>query len=393
MTRIRCRAALVTFLTVAAFIPDSPAQLFGQRERRGETSVVPRPDEIAAAAQLLQQGRDLEAQGQGAKAMDVFRDVVRRYAGTDSAPKALFSMAKLQEATKPQDAFKTYQKLVADYPKSPDFAAAIEAQYRIAAGFLDGERVKFLGMPTLPSMAKAQEMFEQVIKNAPFTQWAPLAQFGMGQALEKQGKKEEAIAAYQLVVDKYPSSDVADDALYQIGYVYQSVSKTGEYDQSATEKAQDAFQDFAIRYPESEKLTQANENIGELETRQTESSLAIAKFYEKRKNYRAAAIYYRLATDENPESKEGKEAKVRLADLQKRIGKEAIELPEAPPAGEPAIASRPKTPAKVDVKSRPDYVGPPAPKVFVRTAGPKPQPRTSLDDVQPSEIPEPPLPQ
>ncbi len=385
------RSALCIVFVVAVLIHQhADAQLFGKKEKPPQVAT---PEQSAAAASLFAEGEASERQGNPTRALATYREIANRYPGTASTPRALFRMAKIQETDKPQDAFKTYQKLIDNYPQSPDFTAAIEAQYKIASLFLDGRRVRLLGLPTLPSMAKAQEMFEQVLKNAPFTQWAPLAQFGLGQALEKQGKQQEAIAAYQLVVDKYPSSDVADDALYQIGYVYQSVSKGGEYDQSATEKAQDAFQDFAIRYPESEKIAQATENLSSLETKQTQSSLSIGKFYEKRRNPRAAAVYYRLAIDEAPDSAEGQEAARRLAELEKKVGREMIEIPDAPSPDLPAIASRPKTPAKTNVKARPDYVGPPAPRVAVQGAAPRPQPRTSLDDVQPSEIPEPPLPQ
>ncbi len=391
MTHSTGRIALWILLLTAACIPTAAnAQLFGKRE---ETPRIATPEQSTAAESLLKQGESLERAGNPSRALASYKEIANRYPGTASAPRALFRMAKMQEVDRPQDAFKIYQKLIENYPQSPDFAAAIESQYKIAALFLDGRKVRLLGFPMLPSMAKAEEMFEQVLKNAPFTQWAPLAQFGLGQALEKQGKHQEAIAAYQLVVDKFPASDVADDALYQIGYVYQSVSKGGEYDQSATEKAQDAFQDFAIRYPESEKITQAAENISSLETKQTQSSLSIGKFYEKTRNPRAAAIYYRLAIDEAPQSAEGQEAAKRLAQLEAKLGREKIEIPEPPASDLPAIASRPKTPAKTNVKDRPDYVGPPAPKVAAQGPPPKPQPRASLDDVQPSEIPEPPLPQ
>ena len=40
-------------------------------------------------------------------------------------------------------------------------------------------------------------MFEGIVKNAPFSKLAPLAQFNVGQALEKQGEYPKAIDAYQ----------------------------------------------------------------------------------------------------------------------------------------------------------------------------------------------------
>ena len=46
-------------------------------------------------------------------------------------------------------------------------------------------------------------------------------------ALEKQGEYPKAIEAYQLVVAKYPGDAIADDALYQVGYVRLRQSREG----------------------------------------------------------------------------------------------------------------------------------------------------------------------
>ncbi len=385
---IQCVAAGIV---AAVFFPlSASAQLFGSRN---ETSAPPGPEIQAQAAAAFDSIRSRES-AEPAAAAAAYRDVSKQFQRTEAAGRALFRLATLEfSGDDLQAAFKSAQKIVDDYPRSADFEGAIELQYKIASQFLDGRRVRVLGMPTMPSQNKAKEMFEQIIENGPFTRWAPLAQYGLGQALEKLGKKEEAIAAYQAVVDKFPASDVADDALYQIGYVYQTVSRTGDYDQSATEKAQDVFTDFSIRYPESEKIEQARENVSELDEQQTESSYNIARFYDRQKNYRAAAIYYRAVIDEGPGTDLAQRSQERLAELEESVGAETLNVPEPPGPGEGALAARPKTPARQNVKSRPDYVGPPAPKLAAKDSPGRPQPRTSLDDVRPSEIPEPPLPQ
>ena len=93
----------------------------------------------------------------------------------------------LERDGKLQRAFYEYQALVQKYPRSPDFEAALQAQYNIGKAYLDGKRVDIYGVPTLPSMAKAQEMFQKIVTNAPYSRIAPLAQYGVGQALEKIG--------------------------------------------------------------------------------------------------------------------------------------------------------------------------------------------------------------
>lgn len=66
-------------------------------------------------------------------------------------------------------------------------------------------------------MTRAEGMFEDIVKNAPFSAYAPLSEFNAGVAMEKNLKYPEAIAAYETVLTKYPSDPSAADAQYQIG--------------------------------------------------------------------------------------------------------------------------------------------------------------------------------
>ena len=114
-------------------------------------------------------------------------------------------------------------------------------------------------------MTRAQAMFEGIVKNAPYSKFAPLAQFNVGQTLEKQGEYPRAIEAYQLCVNKYPSDAIADTALYQVGYVRMRETREGSYDRASVAKARESFEDFIARYPNSEKVPQARENLKSLE--------------------------------------------------------------------------------------------------------------------------------
>ena len=149
------------------------------------------------------------------------------------------------------------------------------------------------------------------MKTAPFSKWAPLAQFYAGQALEKQRRWDEAIAAYEEVISRYPTDPTAADAQYQIGYVYLVQSRTA-YDKSAATKSQDAFEDFLARYPTSEKAPQAQDNLKALQIKENSNAVEIAKYYDKKKNYKAAVIYYNEVIKEQPGSPEAKAAEARI---------------------------------------------------------------------------------
>src|SRR6202022_4566506 len=306
-----------------------------------------------------------EADGDYKRAGPPSRLVVRRFPRSDIAAEAQFKSGQMLEKDgKLQRAFYEYQALVQKYPRSSEFEAALQAQYNIGKAYLDGKPVDIYGVPTLPSMSKAQEMFQKIVTNAPYGRVAPLAQFGIGQALEKSGSITATVNAYQQVVDRYPNSDVAADAMYQIGYVYFQASRNTGYDQTAAVRAQESFEDFLLRYPNSEKVPQAKDNLKALTSKKTENSYTIAKFYDKQKNYKAAYVYYNEVVQQQPDSPEAHQAKQRMDQIRAKVGDEKLKIGNDA-AVTPQIAQQnaqqKKTQAQVDTASRPDFVGPPAP--------------------------------
>ena len=347
-----------------------------------------------SAAEQMRKAENLEADGKTDAALGAYRALLREYGKSALAPKAQLKIGVLLERQGRFDkAYEAYEAYLTKYPRADDFDGVTESMFKIAQLFLEGEKRRILGVPIAPSMERAQEMFAGIVKRAPFSKWAPLSQFNIGQALEKQDKFPEAIAAYQQVVARYPNDAVADDALYQIGYVRLREHQGGSYDRASAQKAREAFEDFINRYPESEKVAQARENLKSLEGRQTQGSLQIAKFYDRTKQYKAAVIYYNDVIRQQPGSPESEVAKSRIAELKDQVGEDALRAgPERTETGARATARR-RMQARVDTVSRPDYVGPPIklPEP-VETAPTGPKLRTTPSNLGPIPAVEPPLP-
>jgi len=240
--------------------------------------------------------------------------------------------------------------------------------YKIAMLFFEGQKRKLFGVPISASMERAEQMLGGIVKNAPFSRLAPQAQFNRGQAFEKQGKNPEALVAYQAVVSRYPSDPAAASALYQIGYVRLLEHQKGSYDRASALKARDAFEEFVNRYPQSEKVAQARQNIQTLSGGDVRRTLDVAKFYDKTKSYKAAVIYYNEVIKIQPSGPETTFAKARIDELKARFGADALQPgPERTETGARAETRR-KMQARVNTASRPDYVGPNAIAIDTETA-------------------------
>ncbi|MGF1678529.1 MAG: outer membrane protein assembly factor BamD [Candidatus Methylacidiphilales bacterium] len=293
------------------------------------------------AKAALEIARNMEAKEAWKEAADAYRTIVRRWPLSSAAGESQFKLGYMQERMGEfWPAYKAYQLVVDKYPGSPFFDLAIERQYSIGNLYLSGEPQRIWKIPLLPSMDKTVEIFDSVIKNAPYGSYAAAAHFKKGLAREKQKNWSQAIEAYVDLIDRYPRSDLADDAQYQIGYAWYQASSDPDYDQSAATKSIEAFQEFTIRYPNSEKIAQANTYINDLTERRVQGSYNIARFYEGQNNLKAALIYYNEVVRQDPESKQGQDARKRLENLRARLGQDAtLEPPTPAPATEAGVVT------------------------------------------------------
>src|SRR5215216_3398000 len=296
--------------------------------KAGKAKYVPPGEEEMSgdAAELYQVGQNAEKNGDNKRAIRAYKSLVKRHPKDALAPTALFRAAQLQEQTRQYiPAANSYLQLVERYASSAHFDEAIEGQFRIGETYLNGKKLKLLGIPIASALDRAVTIFANIVRTAPYGRYTARAQFNIGMARQKQGANDAAIQAYQAVVDKFPNEPIAVDAQYQIGYIWFTAAQKGTKDAAAANNAKTAFQDFLFHYPKSEKAAQAHKNLDILEHKQTNNSFKVAKFYDKQKYYRAAVIYYNEVIRQQPGSEESNQAKKRIDQLRAKFGDAALQ--------------------------------------------------------------------
>jgi outer membrane protein assembly factor BamD len=255
-------------------------------------------------------------------AMKAARRTVKRWPLSDYSAQAQYLIGRCYEQ-KGQDekAFKAYQAVLERYPLIENHTEILERQYEIANRFLAGQWFKLWGyIPFFPSMDKTAEMYEKVVKSAPYSDIAPQAQMNIGAAREKQSNYPQAVKAYELAADRYHEQpEIAANAVFKAGEAYHKQAKTAEYDQNVASQAIATFTDFVTLYPSDPRVPEAQQIISSLKTEQARGSFAIGKFYEKRKRYDGALIYYRDARVKYPESELAEEAQKRIDYVKRRM--------------------------------------------------------------------------
>ena len=323
------RALVVVVVTLFLLPEPGVASIIFQA---GKAKYVPPGEEEMSgdASELYQIGQKAEKDGDNKRAIRAYKSLVKRHPKDALAPTALFRAAQLQEQTHQYTpAANSYLQLVERYASSAHFDEAIEGQFRVGEIFLNGKKLKVLGIPIASALDRAVTIFANVVRTAPYGRYTARAQFNIGMAREKQGANDAAIQAYQAVVDKFPNEPIAVDAQYQIGYIWFTAAQLGTNDAAAAGNAKTAFQDFLFHYPKSEKAAQARKDLDILEHKQTNNSFKVAKFYDKQKYYRAAVIYYNEVIRQQPGSEESNQAKKRIDQLRAKLG-DAVLQPALP---------------------------------------------------------------
>lgn len=275
-------------------------------------------EEANNALELMNRARRAEDQGNAGTAMRAYDRVSKRYVNSVYGPEAVYRLARLRLANRQYfKAFEAFQTIVSRYPNTPRFNEVVGEQYRIASALMDGARNRTWGwLPGFRNRDQSIRYFEQIIINAPYSDYAPLALMNVARAHQRLGNDIEAIDALDRMINFYPQSILAPDAYLKLAETHASLVDGPEYDQASTREAITFFEDFIILFPSDTSVAEAERGLATMKEVLAESKMTIAEFYfKKRSNFRAARVFYNEAITAYPDSSIAQRARVELAKI------------------------------------------------------------------------------
>lgn len=271
------------------------------------------PKETAQAQ--LEYASQLRLAGDYEEALAEYEKLFRFYPDSELCPEAQFQIGELYEARGDYErASKEYQKVISNWSASDLFDRVTDKQYEIADRFYQ-EELRRKGRFTLfrgRRLRKAMQIYEQVIKNAPFGRAAARAQYRIADCYYALGRYLEATYEYQKVLDEYPSSDWAGQAMYGLAMCYYEQALPAAYDQTIARKAIEQFELFMEMYPDDPKGKEARAKIAELREEMANQQLAIAGFYDREERPVSARVYYQSIVAKYPGTRAATQAKEKL---------------------------------------------------------------------------------
>jgi outer membrane protein assembly factor BamD len=256
------------------------------------------------------------------RALGEFRKIIRHYRRSEAASEAQYFIGRCyEEMGYPYQAFEAYQKVIDEYPFTQRIEEIVKLQFEIGNALYEGEKTKFFGMRFKAIPEQVIDIYKKVVLNAPYSSYAPIAQFRIGELYKKIDFYREARDAFQKVIDNYPDSSIAMEAKFQLALTASVASGGSNYDQSLTEQAQKEFEAFKRAHPDSELAKRAEKESQELIEQRANYYLKTAGFYERIGKYESAAIYYNKILDEFPDAKTAPAALERTRVIEKRLDK------------------------------------------------------------------------
>lgn len=149
---------------------------------------------------------------------------------------------------------------------------------------------------------RAVEYLQGVFDFGRTNEWADDAQLFLARSYYKDGQYILAASEFTRFLDVYRNDPRRVEAEYERALSYYELSPSYQLDQTETQHAIDYFQLFLNRYPGSDLADEAEQKIRELREKLAHKQYETAGLYERRELYEAAALSYEMVFDKYPDT-------------------------------------------------------------------------------------------
>jgi len=140
--------------------------------------------------------------------------------------------------------------------------------------------------------SKAILEYERLLSEFPKPQVAETAKFNLARCRLEIGEYELAIADFEDFLNTYPKSELVDNAMYMIALCYLKQAPRPERDQAKTAQALDELNLVLRKYPSSDVRADVERTVGEARSRLAEKELLNGRLYLRLADYKSARIYF-----------------------------------------------------------------------------------------------------
>ncbi len=272
------------------------------------------------ALPFMERGLQAQKMGRHREALRHYKHIFKKFPNSSFSPEALFQTGKIHmDRTRWKKAFSAYQTVIMMHPDYRDFNLVIANQFETATALMEGRNLRYLFVFPFKNYDAAALRYEVIVRNAPFSEYAPLSLMNVAMIHRKRHKVNFAADALDRLINNYPTSMLAPDANLMLAETLASNVDGPLYDQGYTQEAISYFEDFLIQYPDSPSVARGETGLAEMREVFAKSKLLLGEYYYKhRKNYSAATVYFNEAITASPDSPSALKAREFLTRIEAR---------------------------------------------------------------------------
>ena len=189
----------------------------------------------------------------------------------------------------------------------------------------EGEKLQILYNDAMELVKKrdfvdAAALFEDIERQYPYSKWSNQAQLMSGFCYYKSNMYNDSLDALERFIALYPGSSKISYAYYLRALNYFEQVNDVERDQVTTAKAKKAFRDVINKYPKSEFAIDALTRIDILDDRLAAKEMEIGRFYQFDHQWISAINRYNVVLNEYKTSVYTEEALHRLVEIYYSLG-------------------------------------------------------------------------
>jgi len=168
--------------------------------------------------------------------------------------------------------------------------------------------------------SSADDQFNAVEQNYPYSSWAVNAQLMSGYSLYLQNKYTQAIGTLDRFIQLHPAHRDIGSAYYLRALCYYEQIADIERDQRGTEQAMNALREVVTRFPDTSYANDAKLKIDLCVDHLAGKEMEIGRFYQKQHLYEAAIGRYQRVVDDFQTTNHVPEALARLTEIYLDLG-------------------------------------------------------------------------
>lgn len=157
-----------------------------------------------------------------------------------------------------------------------------------------------IGLYTWIDYDEAIELFQSVIDNYPYSEYAVLAELRIADAYYQDLRYDEALSYYRDFAELHPQNEKVPYTILRAALCHYNQVRSVEQDQTATKSALLELERLIRNYPYASETRKGEELLRELRTRLARNEMRIGDFYLARSEYTSAAERYRSLLNTYP---------------------------------------------------------------------------------------------